>query len=268
MTYLSRLLRSVPASAAALWSRLTEPSAFLTDQTERRDARLISGMMLLTFVLLIFRRVLTFVLAIPYTNTLDIFILNLILVSFGYLLSRTRYYRIGTLSIVALFAVEFFAQTVLSAAVDPASLGESAVWIIAVLLIGGVAISWRHMLLLVTAYLIGISLLPFTVSGVLLRDTRFAIEFILSVSILISITAALRSRDIRRIEDQSALLVTSENRYRTLLDAGFEATIIHDNGVIIDVNDPALRLTGYGIDEIMQMKTIELVAPEAQAVIA
>ncbi|MCC6896262.1 MAG: PAS domain S-box protein [Anaerolineae bacterium] len=265
---MSRLLFSVLASAAALWSRLTEPSMFLTDQTERRDARLITGMMLLTFVLLIFRRVLTFVLAIPYTNTLDIFILNLILVSFGYLLSRTRYYRIGTLSIVALFAVEFFAQTVLSAAINPTSLGESAVWIIAVLLIGGVAISWRHMLLLVTAYLIGIVLLPFTVPGVLLRDTRFAIEFILSVSILISITAALRSRDIRRIEDQSALLITSENRYRTLLDAGFEAIIIHDNGVILDANDPALRLTGYGMDEIMQMKTIELVAPEAQAVIA
>ncbi len=225
-------------------------------------------MMLLTFALLIFRRVLAAVLVVPYTNTFAIFTINLVIVGVGYLISRTRYYRIGTLITVTLIAIEFYAQTVVRAAEDPTHLGETAVWLIAVLLVGGMAISWRVLLLLVAIYIIGLLALPYTVPGVILPNTRFAIEFIASVSILISITAALRTRDIRRMEEQSVQLSTSENRYRTLLDAGFEAIIIHDNGEILDVNDPALRLTGYSNSEIMKMRTIELVAPEAQSVIA
>ena len=63
-------------------------------------------------------------------------------------------------------------------------------------------------------------------------------------------------------------LLTSESRYRTLLEAGFEAIIIHDNGIILDVNDTVLQLTGYSLPEVMGKKTIELVTPDAQAVIA
>lgn len=225
-------------------------------------------MMLFTFALLIFRRWFGIFLGIPLTNTFAIFSLNLVLIAFGYAFSRTRHFRIGTLITVLVMSVEFYLQTIGIAAVDPSHLSEPALWIIAALLIGGLVISWQLLLLIVTAFIIGLLLLPMNIPGVQRTDIRFAIEFTVSVSILIIIIAALRTRDIRRIEDQAAELLTSENRYRTLLDAGFEAIIIHDNGEILDVNDPAVRLTGYSVNEIMKMRTIELVAPEGRAIIA
>jgi PAS domain S-box-containing protein len=97
---------------------------------------------------------------------------------------------------------------------------------------------------------------------------RFALEFAIGMTALITITAVLRQRDLGRIKQQTVDLTTSEARYRTLFEAGFEAIVIHDNGLILDVNDATLNMLGYtSPDQLIGRKTIELVTPDARPAI-
>ncbi|MBC8212791.1 MAG: diguanylate cyclase [Gammaproteobacteria bacterium] len=59
-------------------------------------------------------------------------------------------------------------------------------------------------------------------------------------------------------------LAQSEKRFQSLADAAFEAILIHDKEVILDVNDNALALYGYPRDQFINMKLLSLVHPDSQ----
>ncbi len=252
-----------------LWDWLTEPSAILTTSTDRRTARLSASLLLAAVTMLIISRLVRTVIAVPESDFNKLtFNINTLVLIICYSLARTRYYRVGTILGITIVLFILYLQTIYRAANDPVHLTDSTVWSAGIVLIGGIIISWRIMVGLVILYGVGLGLLPLFVPGLTFYDVRFSLEFTIGMSALITAAAALRSRDIRRIEEQSAQLVTSESRYRTLLEAGFEAIIIHDNGIILDVNDTVIQLTGYTMPELIGKMTIELVAPDAQAVIA
>ena len=54
----------------------------------------------------------------------------------------------------------------------------------------------------------------------------------------------------------------SEQRFRQLSEASFEAVVIHDNGVIIEANDQYYKMFGYLPDEMAGIDTISLTATE------
>ena len=56
----------------------------------------------------------------------------------------------------------------------------------------------------------------------------------------------------------------SENRYRKLAEATFEGIIIHDNGVMIDVNRRLSEMTGYSQEELYGMNVLKLIHPTQQ----
>ncbi len=74
--------------------------------------------------------------------------------------------------------------------------------------------------------------------------------------------------DITRQKRIKAELEASEARYRALAQASFEAIILSENGVCLDVNDNALALTGYSRDELIGMKLVQLIAPELREDVA
>lgn len=60
----------------------------------------------------------------------------------------------------------------------------------------------------------------------------------------------------------------SEERFRKLNEASFEGVIIHDEGVILDANTPAMRLLGYSWQEAKGSRLVDVVAPVYRHIIS
>jgi PAS domain S-box-containing protein len=250
-----------------LWHRLTDPPATLTKPTDRRDARVMAIVLTATIFLIVVRRIII-TLTDPFaSDTLLIFSVNLTVVAICYLFSRTRYYRIATITLLIALLLSSYIQTLNRAFNDPVHISEVPMWMISALLIAGLIIPWRILLGTTLIYLIALVMMPAIVPGLTYLDMRFTLEFTIGLSLLITVVTALRQWDLHRIEEQKALLTISEARYRTLLEAGFEAIIIHDVGLILDVNDAVVNLTGYTAKELIGTRTIDLVTADARDMI-
>ena len=67
----------------------------------------------------------------------------------------------------------------------------------------------------------------------------------------------------KRYQAQKALQ-ESEERFRRLSEATFEAVVIHDQGVILDANQSFATMFGYELTEIIGKNVLELAAPESR----
>ncbi len=259
-----------PPFLNTLWHWLTEPVSGLVQPVDRRNARLISALFLMSIVMLIVVRILRTALQVPESAfNINTFAVNILVMTLCYILSRTRYYRTGVIVGIAAVMSVIYIQAVYRAYTNPVHLTDSAVWAVGMVLIGGLVVSWQIMLVLAAAFVVGLALFPIIVPGLTIYDVRFSLEFIIGMVALITVTAILRQRDLQRISQQTVDLKTSEARYRTLLNAGFEAVVIHDNGHILDVNDTVLHMTGYtSVDQIIGKMTIDLLTPDARPAIA
>ncbi len=249
--------------------RLTDPHPSLTRVSDRRDAQMMALILVATLLLMIVRR---FVISItdPFaSDTLIIFVVNTGIVFACYLLSRTIHYRKAMLALLVALLLSSYIQTINRAFNDPTHLSEVPMWMIAVLLIGGLIIQWQTLLGLTLIYLVGLVMLPAVVPGLKFANIRFSLEFTIGLTFLITAITALRQWELRRNEEQGRMLTASEGRYRTLLEAGFEAIIVHDNGLILDLNDALLEMTGHtSAEQLIGKMTIELTTPDARPTIA
>ncbi len=73
----------------------------------------------------------------------------------------------------------------------------------------------------------------------------------------------LRERD-RKVAE----LKESEERFRHLTEASFEAICITENGRIVDVNDQGLKMMGYQRQEVIGRDIVECIVPETRAQVA
>jgi len=91
----------------------------------------------------------------------------------------------------------------------------------------------------------------------------FVLQTVLATAVLISLIPAIvlgeRDRTMARLRE-------SEERYRTLTDAAFEGIVITENGQILDLNEPALKMFGYERGELIGREVIGLVAPESRPI--
>lgn len=199
----------------------------------------------------------------------DTYALTILVMCVCYGVSRTAYYRIGLILAISAVLLVIYIQTVYRAFTNPVHLTDSMAWAVGIVLIGGLVVSWQMMLVEAIAFIVGLAALPLFVPGLTFFDVRFPLEFAIGMTTLITIAAVLRQRDLGRIKQQTADLTTSEVRYRTLLEASFEAIIIHDNGLIIDLNDAVLTMTGHkSAAELIGTMTIHLATPDARPPIA
>jgi len=76
--------------------------------------------------------------------------------------------------------------------------------------------------------------------------------------------AAMRV-DITELKRREAALRESEERFRALADAAFEAIVVHDYEKIVDANQAFLELFGYASDELVGIELWRLVSPASQA---
>jgi PAS domain S-box-containing protein len=79
-------------------------------------------------------------------------------------------------------------------------------------------------------------------------------------SAIIGLTGA--SLDITEHKRAEAALQESEERFRQLSDAAFEAIILHDQGTILEVNQSFCRMYGYERAEVIGKSVLDLALPE------
>jgi PAS domain S-box-containing protein len=77
--------------------------------------------------------------------------------------------------------------------------------------------------------------------------------------------ASIRDITSRKLAEEA--LRNSEERFRQLADATFEGILIHEKGVILDVNQSLLRVSGYDYEELIGQDLIAFVAPESRKVL-
>jgi PAS domain S-box-containing protein len=252
-------------SYSSFWTKLTAPSSRITDPHHRRNARLLASLLLLSLFLLLLGRLLRpFFVSIPETAFASATVwLNIVVTLAAYYLSRTTHYQIGAVLAVVTVSLILYFQVAYRAYLNLNWINTTAVWVIPLLFISSLVLSWQATLALAIANLTALLMLPQVVSFVTLQNVRPSLEIITTASLMIIVTSFLRQRDLQRMAVQTRQLLESENRYRTLMEASSEAVLVHDDGKVIDVSESFINLFGYTQTEIMEKHVMELVAPES-----
>lgn len=71
----------------------------------------------------------------------------------------------------------------------------------------------------------------------------------------------------QRLQEQNTLLEEQNKRFRTLSEATFEGILIHDEGCILEVNQPTEDMFGYQRSEILGKNISKFVTPEFRQVV-
>jgi PAS domain S-box-containing protein len=74
-------------------------------------------------------------------------------------------------------------------------------------------------------------------------------------------------RDVTKEREIEEALRESEQRYRALSDASFEAIFISENGICVDTNETATRMFGYDHDELIGIFGTDVIAPESKELV-
>ncbi|MCH8919438.1 MAG: PAS domain S-box protein [Chloroflexi bacterium] len=74
--------------------------------------------------------------------------------------------------------------------------------------------------------------------------------------------------DLTERKENAEALRESEERLRSIFEAGFEGIVIHENGVILDANPAFERMFGYPLSEIIGKSVLDLAAPESRDLIS
>jgi two-component system sporulation sensor kinase A len=72
------------------------------------------------------------------------------------------------------------------------------------------------------------------------------------------------TRDITERKKAEEALQESEERFRRLSEAPFEAVVIHDKGKILDVNQTFAEMFGYELSEVIGKNALDFTAPESR----
>lgn len=117
-------------------------------------------------------------------------------------------------------------------------------------------------------FVMGMTLISVMLIGVTIPDSRDDVFSILNLTVasdlLLMLSSVMSTRYITRISAQAQELAANEQRFRMLLNASSELIVIHQDGVIIDVNHTAQSITGYTLAEVIGRRVTDFVEPRYQ----
>ncbi|MCC6614389.1 MAG: PAS domain S-box protein [Anaerolineae bacterium] len=248
-----------------------EPHPNVTDGIERRQARTLSAIHLPLII------VSSYMLIWPehgfVTTWESSYYVNIALFAGmcgTYVMSRTSYYKLSALSLVILQVVYVFSFLLLQP-------DQNAVEMLPFMLSLPIFFSAIFLNLAWTAVLCvvvftGLLVTPALNPAVPLSIMSNHLHYLGVLSPVMLLVSYLRTQDQRKARHQSLALEESNARYQSLFEASFEPIIIHDNGVILDMNPAAEAMTGYRLAEVRHLNLVLLVPlhlrQEFQAAIA
>jgi len=190
------------------WEWLTRPTESVRQQERRRQARLLSSMLVIFIPLMIVASILVPQFANPtVTNTFQtaIFIylaLGAALVLGGaYALSRTRYYEWGALITVSVISLSTFAVIVSNPA--PFVIQSMTVYLSMALLLASILLSLRGLLVVSALNILATLIFPLLDPQVTYGTIVPSIAFDIIMAVIIALSASIRQRDLSQIEEQS-----------------------------------------------------------------
>lgn len=195
---------------STFWQMLTAPHPSIQGIEHRRQARLLSSLLLplvfLPVLILIARTIIDAAFQPSWIAVLSFFILAL-----GYILSRTRFYKAGAVLAASLFPVSIFALAVQYT--DPSELRSLLVYLVLGVLLGSMLFSVRGTAVLAVINLIALIVIPFVLPRVTFSTIIPPLAFLMLSSTLIVVAMWHRNR----LEmDRQAELVASEERAREI----------------------------------------------------
>ncbi len=195
-------------SPRALWRRLTEPVAAIQGAEQRRKARLLSALLASVFILDLV--VVSLVLVVSRGGDTAWALRSILVLALAYGLSRTRYYTLAAATTAAIFPLAIFAMMLSRpSGYDVFILAYLGVGV----LLSSLFLSIRWTVAVAAVDVLGMLLLP-AVLGVSFGDLMAPLTFVLFISGITVIIAALRRQDLQQIERQYAELREAEGAQR------------------------------------------------------
>lgn len=267
-------------SGPTMWRRLTEPARSISDPETRRQARLLSAVLLVLLpasmaALLLGRMALAG--QEPEQTLLSAGGLVIVTALFvAWRLARTRHVTFAAwLALVSLTAVPVSgvvlrAMTMTSSdTIDIAMLTSALSWTLLPTLLSNMVMTMRSTAIFVAVLCGSIVLMPVFLEAMQFTDVVDPLGLIIAVSALVMVAGGIRNEDRHRIHAQNAELSRSEQRFRGLFDGTTVATCVHDAEMnIIDVNSAFERLFGYTFDGACELSVGSLVSEDDREALA
>jgi len=71
------------------------------------------------------------------------------------------------------------------------------------------------------------------------------------------------ARDVTERKTAEEVLKESEDKFRKLVDSTWEGIVVHKGGVILDINEPFLKMIGYDADDVIGKHVVDFLMPES-----
>ncbi len=248
------------------WDWLTVPAGSSIQQpVHRRQARLLSAVLVFTILSILMTEVITIIQFSPYGAYSGYWITFTTVASLGvaYFLSRTRHYKLAAVLTIGILSSAFFVSE--SYGGNPADV-NFLVYLMAPLLLGSIFLSFQNLLILIMAYIVVTWLLP---AFILEVDTPINIIYQSSFLIITSGYLLFIAHHHNIFEKYCQReLAEKKERYTALLENTHEGVCIHVNGEILDATPGFARLFGYELLEIMGMPVLDLMAERSRDLLA
>lgn len=265
-----------------VWEWLVEPAASIQEPDARRQARLLSSLLIVLILFVVGGAVSP---AAAFSTRLVLAGTAVILI-IAYGLSRTSRNQWGAFLAVGVPTLLPFINLLISADYDTAHVLQALIWTIVAILVGSTLLSVRATALVAVVNLSGIASLIFIQPGVEPVTIIFLLLFVGANSALILVTSRHRSlleadrlQELRlsnaRLEAElverrraEMAFEESEARYRSLVELSPEPIVVHRDGRFIYVNPATATLLGAAQpDELIGRSILDVVHPDYQAMV-
>ncbi|MEE3717302.1 ATP-binding protein [Tumidithrix elongata RA019] len=92
-------------------------------------------------------------------------------------------------------------------------------------------------------------------------------KYLMAIENITEITSERTEEEIAERKKAEVALQESETKFRTLADSTFEGIVIHEQGIILEVNARLAEMLGYEADELIGMNALDLVTPESRELV-
>ncbi|MBE0691198.1 MAG: PAS domain S-box protein [Anaerolineae bacterium] len=258
-----RLFRAKPLRHIILlftyvWRCFSEPHPALADSIESQQARMLAAihlpLMIVSGALVLWPE---HGFATSWKSSGYVNLVMFLGIIAAYVLSRTRYYKLSALGIVGLQVAYIFSFLLLQP--DQNAVEMLPIMLSLPIFFSSIFLNNLSTVALCIAIFIALMVTPTLNPAVSQAIILNHLHYLGLVAPFILLVAYLRKQDQRIARAQSLALEESHTRYQSLFEASIEPLIIHDNGIILDMNPAAEVMSGYRLPEVRHLNLVSFV---------
>lgn len=193
------LVSSQEPPRKTLWQKLTEPSPAIENRQRRRQARMLSAL-LLPMIAITLLGVFAGRGGAPAVDLVG----STVLMFIAYGLSRTKHFEIGTLLILIALSAPSVLGVVTADNFTSDNIAAALMWLVLPLLLGSLLLTVRNIIIVAALNFAGIILLAQFVPGLDFQTIILPLSYVGSLSVFLVVSSSLRDRDQQKIDQEIA----------------------------------------------------------------